>query len=812
MIPFGFVKLSRTCVPLLTFTVSVVCVLLLFGPLPSNAAPKSTAVHVVPMMVCSCSPQPATIGHGEARFRGRGPPIFQNYDEQLGITFTQSFTSIEYNVTALAQTDPSLGTGPAYLVNGLSNAGYWYQVGVSWNWAPGDTPGSGFDMSYEVFDNLGNSIFPTNGQGGVEAFSGPVKAGDIILLDLYFSSATSSVVMLADDTDTGASASETYPSMGATYFAGLPGFVANSNGYFTGLMTEWYHGLPYFANENSVVYFNPRSGLTSAWMWMDEFDASNNASVFASNTTSPVSFANPAALQEFSFNGTTEFADGFEFVTGALSNATEFFSGIPLVLSFGVQGSGTGYSPPVLNYVSNGSLRSVSLTRSPVLYLADNGTDWSVSPTLGGSNSMQRWETSQATTGVAISPMSTALSYFAQDYVSFGFNVTGGGSGFSPPLVTYYSFGQAHSTPPGVEVWADAGSKYQYQNPLPGSAGDERWFTESAGVIDHPSQISITYYNQFLVTFEVSFKNAGILPALSLLSTSAGKTYSAGLVEGANNEWLDSGATYSVPQSFMLETGQRFITNGTHSGDVAQSSTVDLVYEHQFYEQIVGNLQAGGEVSPETGWYDSGTVLQLDAVPSQGWQFEGWQGSGSDSVSGSQPLLSLTVGPGVPSEETAAFYPGVTIYVSGPSSVSYSDGSASGTVSAGATEVVYVPPASALSLTGSGIPFWTSFSGWRGATNSTSSSITISVNGPAVIDASSGYDFLGIGGSLLVIAVIVGMATALWRRRHSLGRSGTIASGPQYSVHPDHGGGSMQREARLIRDWAWSGGALVGRR
>lgn len=778
MSPFGLVKLSRTYIPSLAFTVSVVCTLLLFGPFLVHGPPLgSTATQIVPTKVCSCPPQPATIGHGEARFRGRGPPIFQNYDEQLGITFTQSFTSIEYNVTALAQTDPSLGTGPAYLVNGLSDAGYWYQVGVSWNWAPGDTPGTGFDMSYEVFDTMGNSIFPADGQGGVEAFSGPVKAGDIILLDLYFSNATNSVVMLADDTNTGASASETYPSMDGTYFVGLPGFVANSNGYFTGLMTEWYHGLPYFTNENSVVYFNPRSDLTSAWMWMDEFDANNNATVFASNTTSPISFTDPSALQEFSFNGTTEFADAFEFVTGALSNATEFSSGIPLVLSFGVQGSGTGYSPPVLSYVSNGRLRTVSLTGSPVLYYADNGTDWSVSSTLGGSNSMERWETNQTTTGVANSPMSSALRYFEQDHVSFGFNVTGGGSGFSPPLVTYYSFGQAYSTPLGMEVWADSGSKYQYQNPLLGSGGDERWFTEATGVIGHPNRVSVTYYHQFLVTFEVDFKNAGILPALSLLSTSAGKTYSAGLVEGANKEWLDSGATYAVPQSFMLETGQRFITNGTHSGEVAGSVTVDLVYEHQFYEQIGGNLPTGGEVSPATGWYSSGAVLQLDAVASPGWEFEGWEGSGSDSVSGSQPLLGLTVGPGAPSKETAVFYPGVTIDAIGPSSVSYSDGSVSGTVPAGATEVVYVPPASALSLAGSGIPFWTSFSGWRGASNSTSSRITIPVNGPMVINASSTYDFLGIGGFLLVLAVIIGAATTFWRRWHSRGRSSTITWG-----------------------------------
>jgi hypothetical protein len=55
------------------------------------------------------------------------------YDQQLGMTFCEDFSSLAYNVTAVDQTDP-YGYGPAYLLNGLSNEGYWYQVGISYNW------------------------------------------------------------------------------------------------------------------------------------------------------------------------------------------------------------------------------------------------------------------------------------------------------------------------------------------------------------------------------------------------------------------------------------------------------------------------------------------------------------------------------------------------------------------------------------------------------------------------------------------------------------------------------------------------------
>jgi len=210
--------------------------------------------------------------------RGHDPPSSASgYDEQLGLTFTQSYTSMAYNVTAVEQTDPILNDGPAYLLNGVSSTGFWYQVGVSWDWAPGNNPGNGFDMNYEVYDTSGNSIFPTNGQGGLDAFSGPVNPGDLILLSLYFSNSSSSVVMSAEDTNTSSKASEVYSSMGATYFSGFPDAIADQNGFFTGLMTEWYHVNPSSSDEESVIYSNYGFSLSSAWMRMDEWDPSNSS-------------------------------------------------------------------------------------------------------------------------------------------------------------------------------------------------------------------------------------------------------------------------------------------------------------------------------------------------------------------------------------------------------------------------------------------------------------------------------------------------------------------------------------------------------
>ena len=96
------------------------------------------------------------------------------------------------------------------------------------------------------------------------------------------------------------------------------------NGYFTGLKTEWYHGAPYYINPQETDYTNLHLTLFSGWFWMDEFNANprSNQLVFASNTSAPISFNPPNTIQEFSLNGTTEYADAFEFVTGAAGSVT----------------------------------------------------------------------------------------------------------------------------------------------------------------------------------------------------------------------------------------------------------------------------------------------------------------------------------------------------------------------------------------------------------------------------------------------------------------------------------------------------------
>ncbi len=237
------------------------------------------------------APRPASMGLSAATYpvAAQGTPS-PTYDEQLGVTFTQDFNALAYNVTVLAQAD-SDGYGPGYLLNGVTTKGYWYQVGISYHWPNSDgSYNAGFGFSYQVYGADGKGLYPTEG-AGLGNFSGVVNSGDSVLLSLNFSGP--SVMMLARDWNTGAEAATSYSSVGALSFVGDAFSSVNAHGFFTGLMTEWYHSAPYYGNEGEVIYTNKAVALNSAWMWIDEFKSGSTApSIFDNQTQSPVTLSN----------------------------------------------------------------------------------------------------------------------------------------------------------------------------------------------------------------------------------------------------------------------------------------------------------------------------------------------------------------------------------------------------------------------------------------------------------------------------------------------------------------------------------------
>src|SRR5438128_7309351 len=168
------------------------------------------------------------------------------YDQQVSMIFTQNFQVLDYNVTAVAQTDSS-GYGPAYLLNGLSDTGYWYQVGLAYNWplASGSAYDSGFHFIWEVFAPNGTTNNPV-----LSRIPDNVNQGDTIQLSLSFVSGN--VVMVASDYNTGASSSHSYTAAQGTTFLGASS--ASNSRTPTSLMTEWYHPSPSQPSMTQVTY------------------------------------------------------------------------------------------------------------------------------------------------------------------------------------------------------------------------------------------------------------------------------------------------------------------------------------------------------------------------------------------------------------------------------------------------------------------------------------------------------------------------------------------------------------------------------
>jgi hypothetical protein len=230
------------------------------------------------------------------------------YDQQVSLIFAQDFNTLNYNVTVVPQTDSS-GYGPAYLLNGLSNTGYWYQVGLAYNWplASGNGYDSGFHFIWEVFLPNGTTNNPV-----LSGIPDNLNSGDVVGLTLSFSGGTDTVTMYAVDYNTGASSSHSYTAGGGTIFTGSSG--ASSTRTPTSLMTEWYHPSSTETSMKQVTY-SSNFQVSKAWICIGEYVPPNpNSLVYAQCTVSPLTLT--SQLQKYSYHGLNTSASQSEFQTG----------------------------------------------------------------------------------------------------------------------------------------------------------------------------------------------------------------------------------------------------------------------------------------------------------------------------------------------------------------------------------------------------------------------------------------------------------------------------------------------------------------
>ena len=287
---------------------------------PKKSRRKLVAVFLVIMVVIiaiivvassNSSPNTSNLyGSSLVKVPGASPAM----DEQEIISFDGSYTALSFNLTAVAQQD-SQGYGPAYLLNGYSDGGYWYQIGITYHWPSvlNNTSyrDSGFSGVYEAFAPNGTSVFPAKG-GGILVMN--ISPGDTINLYLAFLT-NGTVKFAASDLKTKSSGVEYYSSFGATYFDSS-GPVGNST-FFTGLMTEWYHSCAYYGNETAVTYAPYGGSIDHAWLGVDEYNTSdpNHTDLFH-NSSPLIDLSQYQGSYSYTYNGATIIASPQSFTTG----------------------------------------------------------------------------------------------------------------------------------------------------------------------------------------------------------------------------------------------------------------------------------------------------------------------------------------------------------------------------------------------------------------------------------------------------------------------------------------------------------------
>jgi hypothetical protein len=662
------------------------------------------------------------------------------------MTFTQNFTSLAYNVTAVPQND-SYDYGPAYLLNGLSNDYYWYQVGLSYDW-PYQSGGysSGFNFNYEVFNSSGDSIYPTNGGGGLESFSGPVNSGDLVALELYFTNGT--VYMYAQDLNTEAFSQVTFSDNQTTEFIGLSSSWVNSNGFFTGLMTEWYHVNLYNGDEYPVTYSDNTFGLSSAWIWMDEWQPPNGSTQYIDGTQVAY-LSNPTQLQYFSYKGANEFSSAYEFITGSIGTQLTSIT----LLSAGGSTPLSTTNEFAVSYTLGGQPQVGFAQGDTLTLFADNGTNMAISGVSTdslstgsqeyGNLSIEEWVLNSHGTNVTVLAGSTTTFYYydiLSQQVAYAIRDETG----TPisPILTYYTAPQTSSSQSNTTdttiflpelfqqtIMVLRGTPVSVSNNILGTTQDQ-WATPiSSWNISQANQIPslIIYYHQYQVTAGYSASDNSVPSIAPLLSgTQFGSNYQLPLSTTNQTTWLDENTPWSISTTVTAPSGtEQWVSSTGTSGTITQAVIINPTYLHQYYLTV--NSPDGSPTGQ--GWYNAGNAVTFSASsPTSGgsgtqYVFAGWSGSGSYSGTS----ISKTVTLSNPITETASW---TTQYYLNVSS-SYSSTSGSGwynsgasanfgisTSASGGTDIQYV----FVSYNGSG----------SGAYSGTASSTSVTMNNPII--------------------------------------------------------------------------------
>lgn len=469
------------------------------------------------------------------------------------------------------------------------------------------------------------------------------------------------------------------------------------------------------------------------------------------NVTTTLAGSNSA--ERWELNTESQPANGTVSAASPATAAYTYYHQYMVAFSLTVFGGGTGYSPPSVNFSQFGEV--VSGTQG----WADAGTSYAYTNPLPGSSTTERWYTANST-GTVSGATTFNPTFYHQYPLLVGYAIIPSGSGYVAPYLNYTTLEvlsmQPLSTSP-TTIWADSDTHWSVPAILIGSSSSERWITDQvvSGSAGAPVNETFDYYHQYYVTFSYSIVGGGAPQPPTVFVTDYGMGNRALLANGSASLWVDDGSTWTYPNLLPGSNGaERWVSNSTTSGTTEQAATLSLAYLHQYLLRTQSDTSQGGTILNSTGWDNSGERIPLNATAASGWKFEYWMGAGSGSYNGTSLFLSIPLSG--PANETAVFWPGVTITSFGGGTVTYTASQVMGNVSG--TQVVFVPFDGKVTLKAVPATFDYIFIGWAQAAQGTSPIISFVAGSPTSVTANFTLDYSDIGVVAVVIPVIVIMA------------------------------------------------------
>jgi hypothetical protein len=296
---------------------------------PHGGDSAAAAGPVTPPAALTTLPANLRIGHlGPASHHPYASPLFYT---QIGSTLTEvNGSDVIDSVPSLSEEIPLVPsafsllsqTGIGYELNGVSTTGDWYQIVVGYDW-PGC--GSGFQLITEIWDNQGNSG-PVNCPGTIT-----LSKGDTVRLTLAIPSSKQACLTIADlRTKASVPACVTQDDKGATGFE-LLSTNADSNGYYTGTMTEIVNqtatSCPHYTDLPTVTFdFPPWENFTEYIAWSDERDVNSGLQCYSGGTGVDALSAGDPSSHFFDSTGGSQYGPHYiEAQNDTLLNSTVSF-------------------------------------------------------------------------------------------------------------------------------------------------------------------------------------------------------------------------------------------------------------------------------------------------------------------------------------------------------------------------------------------------------------------------------------------------------------------------------------------------------